>query len=114
MAIKIKQGDSYALPIKLKIDGDPLNPADAEEVEFVIGGLRKLYTGAKQDMGPNVVWYDLTDSTFMFPLTQDETFAWETGVIDMDIRIKFVGGDVEGIRRIVQIVIVDAISEEVI
>lgn len=107
MALKIKQGDAYAIPVAIEFDGAPLNPADVSVVEFVIGGIRKLY--------PGDVRYDDTDGYFYLPLTQADTFSFEAdSSAELDIRVKFSGGDVEGIQKLVSIPVADAISEEVL
>ena len=44
MAIKIKQGDAYAVPIQVRLNGELINADDVEAVEFCVGdALRKLY-----------------------------------------------------------------------
>lgn len=107
MALKIKQGDAYAIPVAIEFDGAPLNPADVSVVEFVIGGIRKLY--------PDDVQYDRTDGYFYLPLTQEETFSFEAdGSVELDIRVKYASGDVEGIQKHIGISVVDAVSEEVL
>ena len=43
MATKIKQGDAYALPIQIRLNGELINADDVEAVEFTLGeALRKL------------------------------------------------------------------------
>ena len=107
MAMKIKQGDAYAIPVAIEWQEEPLNTADVAAIEFVIGGIRKLY--------PGEVSYDAADGYFYLPLTQADTFSFEAdSSVELDIRVKFSGGDVEGIKRILNIPVIDAISEEVL
>lgn len=106
MAVKVKQGDAYSIPVIVKIDGDPINIADVSEVEFMLNGVRKMY--------PDSVSYDAVENAFMLPITQEESFAFPVGSVMLDVRVKFNGGNVEGIHRIVSITVIDAISEEVI
>lgn len=37
MAIKIKQGDAYAVPIQVRLNGELINADDVEAVEFCVG-----------------------------------------------------------------------------
>lgn len=81
--IDVTQGDQYELEIK----GTGFVIGDVASIEFVIGPLRKVY--------PGTVWYDSTEGSFYFPLTQQETFRLQ-GDIPAQARVKFVGGDVIG------------------
>lgn len=105
MATRIKQGDAYSLPVDIRLNGEPVNIADVSEVEFVFGdGLRKLY--------PGTVAYSAADSVFYLPLTQDETFAFPANSsVTLDIRVKFNGGNVIGIQRMIGVGVADATSE---
>ena len=93
MAIKIKQGDAYAVPIQVRLNGELINADDVEAVEFCVGdALRKLY--------PEDVSYEPGNNTFYLPLTQQETFAFPAnGSVALDVRVKFTGGDVIGVLR---------------
>lgn len=105
--MKIKQGDAYAIPIEIKLNGDKIDVSEIETVEFCIGTLRKLY--------PETVVYEAADGYFYLPLTQAETFAMEgDSAVRLDIRVKFEGGDVEGVEKPVFITVVSAVSEEVL
>jgi len=106
MATRIKQGDAYSLPVTVTLDGTALDISDVSLVEFMFGSTRKLY--------PDTVAYSAADGKFYIPLTQEETFALSRGNIFLDIRVKFVGGNVQGILRPLGVSIVDAISEEVL
>lgn len=108
MATKVKQGDQYALPVRLWANKDVVDPDEIEVAEFMIGGERHLYPTGD-------VTYDAVSRSFLVPMTQEQTFAYEAGsMIDVDLRVKFTGGDVVGAKRMDQISIVDAISEEVL
>ncbi len=108
MAIRIKQGDAYSLPVLLRLNGEPVDPDSVAEVEFTFGnGLRKLFPGDAQ--------YNSADGCFYLPLTQSETFAFPAnGAVTLDIRVKFVGGDVLGVQRMESIAVADASSEVVL
>ena len=83
MSLIIMQGDQYAIPIIGKQNGKPLDMTTIDEVEFVIGQMRKLYPGeVVLDEG----------GTFLFPLTQEETFAIQRSSQHVQIRVKFKGG----------------------
>lgn len=108
MATKIKQGDAYALPIQIRLNGELINADDVETVEFCLGDdIRKLY--------PDDVTYEPGDNTFYLPLTQDDTFSFPAnGSVTIDIRVKFTGGDVIGVLRPDALAVYDATSEVVL
>lgn len=66
MAMKIKQGDAYAIPVAIEWQEEPLNTADVAAIEFVIGGIRKLY--------PGEVSYDAADGYFTCRLRRRTPF----------------------------------------
>ena len=107
MAIKIKQGDRYNLPVAIEMGGVVLTPDSVETVEFMLGGHRKLFPGEVQ--------YSVEDESFHVPVTQEESFAWPAGeTVWLDFRVKFPGGDVIGVEKKLGIAVVDAESTEVI
>lgn len=108
MATKIKQGDAYALPIQIRLNGELIGVEDVEAAEFCLGdGLRKLY--------PGDVSYEAGDNTFYLPLTQSDTFSFPAnGYVSLDIRVKFTGGDVIGVLRPETLAVYDAASEVVL
>lgn len=105
----IKQGDAFALPIRISVDGEPLTARDLvliRSVEFMISeDIRKVY--------PADVTFDSETGVFLVPVTQQETFALEEGQqIRLDVRVAFSGGDVVGTRTMEQLDVLDALSEE--
>ena len=108
MAIRIKQGDAYSVPVLIRLNGEPVDIDEVAEVEFTFGdGMRKLF--------PQEVQYNSADGCFYLPLTQDETFAFPAnGSVTLDIRGKFVGGDVVGVQRMESLAVADASSEVVL
>lgn len=108
MAIRIKQGDAYAVPVQVRLNGELINADDVETVEFCVGdGLRKLY--------PGDVTYEPGNNTFYLPLSQSETFAFPAnGSVTLDVRVKFTGGDVIGVLRPDAFSVYDATSEVVL
>lgn len=104
----IKQGDAYAVPVRVKLDGATLTAEDItiiDSVEFTLGEyFRKLY--------PDEVVFDAQEGLFLVPVTQEETFAMEEGErVSFDVRVKFTSGDVIGTKTMEKIKIVDALSE---
>lgn len=105
MAMTIKQGDAYAVPVKINLNGSPLDIQEVEEIEFYLGGYRKLYPGQVSLIGEE----------FNVPFTQEESLNWPEGEpVILDARVKFVGGNVQGIIKQKNIGVVDAVSEEVL
>ena len=108
MATKIKQGDAYALPIQIRLNGELIGVEDVEGAEFCLGDAqRKLYPGA--------VSSERGDYTFYLRLTQSHTFPSPAdGSVSLDIRVKFTGGDVIGVLRPETLAVYDAASEVVL
>ena len=108
MAIRIKQGDEYSLPVLIRLNGEPVDVSEVVEVEFTLGnGVRKTF--------PQEVQYNSADGCFYLPLTQEETFAFPAnGSMTLDIRVKFSGGDVIGVQRMESIAVADASSEVIL
>lgn len=108
MAIRIKQGDQYSVPILIRLNGETVDIDELAEVEFTFGdGTRKLW--------PQDVQYNSADNCFYLPLTQEETFAFPEGEsVALDIRVKFVGGNVIGVQRPESFAVADAASEVVL
>ena len=114
MATVIKQGDAFQMPIKISMQdaatGETIQPmiGDVEKVEVCIGdGIRKLY--------PDEITYDESNGCFCVPLTQEDTFSLpEDDTVALDLRVRFVGGCVLGIRKKERIKVADATSEEVL
>ncbi len=107
MAIKLKQGDEFALPVKISVNGAPLPVGEAERVEFMLGPVRKLW--------PEDAEYDGESGEFRVRFTQEDTFSLPADDgIRLDVRVKFRGGTVIGTQRLTALVSVDALSETVI
>lgn len=82
MGLKIMQGDQYAIVFTGSQDGKPLDMTTIDEIEFTVDRLRKTYPGdVTQD----------ADGNFLFPLTQEETFAIQRSSQHVQIRVKFKG-----------------------
>ena len=83
MSLTIMQGDQYAIAFRGTQDGEALDLSRIELIEFVVGPLRKTY--------PGEVTAD-DDGLFLFPLSQEETFAFKTSMLSGQVRVKFTGG----------------------
>lgn len=107
MKIRIKQGDACILPVRVLMNGAPVDIDDVDTVEFRAGDVRKLY--------PQDAAYDRESGCFHVPLRQEDTFSLpEDDAVIFDVRVKFKGGSVIGTQKITALLTVDALSEEVI
>ena len=61
------QGDAYSLPIVLRQGELLITPEMVLRLEITIGTLTRTY--------PGVVRYDEENGQWLFPLTQEQTFA---------------------------------------
>lgn len=76
----IYQGNTYKLPIKLKISGKSIVADDVKKVEFAFGDVIKTY--------PEQATFK--DETFIVPLTQEDTFSLdETEKAFYQVRVYF-------------------------
>lgn len=66
--MQMLQGDSYALPISIAVDGGVADNSCFADVEICVGALRKT-------IAANEIKYDTARQVFLFPLTQEETMA---------------------------------------
>ncbi len=107
MAIWLKQGDAFRLPVRVTLNGVSLDAASVEAAEFYVGGLRKLY--------PGEVVFSGEGGCFYVPLSQKETLAFPANrAVAVDVRVRFAGGDVLGAKKMLFAAVADAVSEEVI
>lgn len=98
----IMQGDAYSIPIRIRSGNVEITPDMVESIEFVIGSITKSY--------PNEVSF--TDS-WQFPLTQEESFQLSPNMQPLQIRIKFLSGEIIG-RKYGCISIESSISKAVL
>ena len=90
--MEIMQGDSYNIPIKLSIDGGIADSSMFSEVEIMIGNIRKTMSG-------NQVIYNDTNKSFLFPLSQKESFNLPIGEYIPEVRVKLAeNGEVLGVK----------------
>lgn len=82
------QGDSYGLSIEiLNSVGEAVTSSDVSDVEVSIGSHRKTYKDGE-------VYF--LDGMWVFPLTQEETFEMLPAKVKVQLRVKWLSGDVEG------------------
>lgn len=98
----ILQGDSYFIGIRIKVNGEPIDVSEVKKIEFTLGSLKKYYD---ED-----VKYD--DQTFLFPLSQQETFDFQGPQI-LEVRVKFDDDSVVG-KLYGKVNVMYGISSEVI
>ena len=96
------QGDAYNLIVTVKNKGEPIDIETVEKVEISLLYLQKSY--------PGEIGYE--DGTFLFPLTQQETFRLPK-LCQMQVRVKFRSGDVIG-SEIKQVNVAHALSKAVL
>lgn len=85
----IMQGDAYYIPFSFfDDDGTKITNSMVDDVEIVFAGIRRT-------LSDNEIIYDGTNKRFLFPLTQQETFALPT-IGRGEVRLKFTNGDVIG------------------
>lgn len=89
------QGSSYNLPIQIKdLKGKIITNADVTEASFTIGNITKDY---KND-GTGEVEFDYVENSWIIPLTQEETFALQKGLVQWQARFIFNNGLVDGTK----------------
>lgn len=76
------QGDAYSLPIVLRQGDVLITPEMVLALEITVGNLTRTY--------PGVLDYDSDGGQWLFPLTQEQTFAFKAGnTPPVQARIKF-------------------------
>ena len=111
-AIRIMQGDSYAIPITLTLNNAPLNPDMVAEIEICVGedvSIRKTFTAG-------TVYYDSAAQKWYIRPTQAETLAMDPGGYDVIARIKYRNEELSDVKGLLigRIIISDTYSNEVI
>lgn len=76
--MNLMQGNTYRLPIKLKMSGQFLTPDNVSRIEFTFGKVVKHY--------PEEVVFE--DGRFVLPLSQEDTFSLG-GVTQYQARVLF-------------------------
>lgn len=89
-SIVMMQGDSYYIPFKFyDEDGTQITSDMVDDVEIVIDGVRKT-------LAEDEIEYDSEDDSFLWPLTQEESFSFDE-FADIQARVRFTSGDVVGV-----------------
>lgn len=83
----VMQGDAYGLLFVIKSNGEALTPDDVSDVEITVGTLSKTYRDGH-------VRYE--GGEWVFPLSQTETFNFPVSQVEVQLRILFADGAVEG------------------
>lgn len=78
----IMQGDSYLLPFRISLNGEPIDINEIEKIEFVVGNLKKIYINES----PEII-YNSEERLFYFPITQQESIDMD-GPQRVQVRIK--------------------------
>lgn len=82
------QGDGCYLAIRIRNNaGEPVTSADVRDVEITLGQLVKTYK-AGQLRFYNGLW--------LFPMSQEESFACYPGPVPSQVRVVWANGVVEG------------------
>ena len=86
--ITIMEGDQYGICIAIYDDNETLITEDlVADVEICLGKYIKYYSTGE---------ITFSDGSWVFPLSQEESFGFVTSSVDCQIRVKFIGGDVIG------------------
>ena len=85
------QGDSYGLEVTL-LDGDGavITPDVVTNIEITIGSLSKTYKDGQ-------VTFSEDSQKWIFPLDQEETFAFPASRVKAQARVVWANGGVEGV-----------------
>lgn len=85
--MRIMQGDEYGIPFHITLDGETVT--QAEEVEITVGQFTKTTQSG--------VSYDEESKSWVFPLTQEESFLM-SAYEEAQVRVKLTGHGVIGKR----------------
>lgn len=106
----IKQGDDVYLQVTLYFNGAAITANELpllDEIEYCFE-----YENPRKIKAADA-WND-TLGLFLLPVSQENSFALEDGRTDIDVRVKFLGGNVLGVRRKDRMRVLEANSTEVI
>lgn len=104
------QGDSYGIEIDIFDNiGNIVTPDDISDVEITIGRIRKTYREG------SLFYVDGGDGSpkWIFPLSQKETFRFPASRVNVQARIAWPNGEVEGLHS-GHIVVHESSSREVL
>lgn len=109
MALTIKKGDAYPIPMVVKLNGQVIDDGTIYSVETVEICLQDLKKEWKAD-GSGEVEYE--NGVFYFPLSQSESFAIRAGKVKLDTRVKTINGWVQGDQTMETITVQPTISRK--
>lgn len=92
MALKIFQGDQYAIPITVKRNGVIQTDNNIRKLEIILAGMRKLY--------PEEILYNEPTQKFLFPLNQSDSFSLEADTYDALGRAYYKDGTISGWQKL--------------
>lgn len=92
MALKIFQGDQYAIPITVKRSGVLQTDQTIYKLEVILAGMRKVYPG-------EVVYHEATQK-FLFPLNQSDSLNLEADTYDAIGRAYYKDGTISGWQKL--------------
>ncbi|MBO7673668.1 MAG: hypothetical protein J6S63_01505 [Atopobiaceae bacterium] len=90
----MQQGDQYALPITVELsDGEAITPENCADMRVKMGSLEKSYAD-----GDIVAEYANGRYTgrWLVPLTQAETLAFPTPLVEVQAQVQFTDGSIVG------------------
>lgn len=99
MALKIYQGDQYAIPITVKRAGQVQTASSIYRLEIILAGMRKLYPG-------EIMYHEATQK-FLFPLNQSDSLALEADSYDALGRAYYMDGTISGWQKLGSISILE-------
>lgn len=106
----IKQGDDVYLQLTLYFNGEVITAAELpllDEIEYT------FEYGESRRIKAEDAWNEAL-GLFLLPVSQEDTFALEDGSTNLDVRVKFLGGNVLGVRSRKRMKVLEANSMEVI
>lgn len=106
----IMQGDAYSIPIQIETESGIADATTFSDVEIVIGTLAKSLLEKNPE---KKLEYDAEKEAFLFPITQNESFAMRSAIQPVQVRVKTGSGEVIGIP-LGDINIVESASKEVL
>ena len=99
MALKIFQGDQYAIPISVKRNGVVQTDNNIRKLEIILAGMRKLY--------PGEIMYHAATQKFLFPLNQEDSFSLEADSYDALGRAYYTDGTISGWQKLGNINVIE-------
>ena len=99
MAMKIYQGDQYALPVTVRREGQVQTADTVRKLEIILAGIRKMWPG-------DIVYHEATQK-FLFPLDQADSFSLEADTYDALGRAYYTDGTISGWQKLSSINVIE-------